>query len=129
MNRTWGPLLALALALAAGCGDDGQNGGGNGGGAGGCLGADDALVGACVFDDGSCTEYRGRIGADEARVDCSDPAFTGTFRETECPAPTRTSGGCVEPFGGGSAVNFDASIPATDLEQLCDQFGGCYFGG
>lgn len=133
MAKRWVPWLASILALGpwtAGCGDllDGGGGGGSGGAGGGCLGADAAVVGACAFDDGSCTEYRGAVDEAEARVDCSDPAYPGTFRAGECPATTKTSGGCVEPQGNGSAVNFDASISATDLQQLCDQFGGCYVG-
>ena len=127
MANRWGPCLGLALALAAGCGEDPGNGGGGGGGGGRCLGADDPLVASCVYDDGSCTEFRGGIEPDEARVECADPAFPGTYREVECPAATRASGGCVEPLGGGSAVFFDSSIPAADFESLCDQFGGCYF--
>jgi hypothetical protein len=119
--------LALALGpWAAGCG--GGGGGGSGGAGGACAGADAPRVGACVYDDGSCTEYHGALDEAEARVDCSDPAFPGTFQAGGCPAATRTSGGCVTPKGNGSAIDFDASIPAGDLQQLCVQFGGCYFG-
>ncbi len=127
MGKTgrWLGLGVLAGLALAGC--DGVIGdGGNGDGGGRCLGAGDPLVGACVFDDGSCAEYRGGIEVEEADVDCTDPAFPGTFQEAACPPATRTSGGCVDPLGGGTAVNYDASISATDLEQLCDQFGGCY---